>query len=82
VDIENDASIAADRQLVAINLGTANSITPGNIFVFFKVMYPSVPTARIVLGEGVVVAVRERTSIVRLFNVNDAIMPGEKAELQ
>jgi LysM domain len=82
VDIENDASIAADRQLVAINLGTANSITPGAIFLFFKVMYPSVPTARIVLGEGVVVSVRERTSILRLFNINDAIMPGERAELQ
>jgi len=82
VDMENDASIAADRQLVIVNLGTANSITPGNIFIFYKVMYPSVPTPRIVLGEGVVVAVRDRTSTVRIFNADDAIMPGEKVELQ
>lgn len=82
VDMENDAMIAADRQLVSLNLGTANGITPGNIFLFYKVMYPSVPTPRIVLGEGVVVAVRERTSTLRLFNINDAVMPGEKAELQ
>jgi hypothetical protein len=45
-------------------------------------MYPSVPTPRIVLGEAVVVAVRERTATVRIMNSNDAIMPGDKAELQ
>ena len=45
-------------------------------------MYPSVPTPRIVLGEAVVVAVRERTATVRILNSNDAIMPGDKAELQ
>jgi hypothetical protein len=82
VDMENDASIAADRQLVILNLGTANGITPGNVFVVYKVMYPSVPTPRIVLGEAVVVAVRERTATARLFNANDAIMLGDKAELQ
>jgi hypothetical protein len=45
-------------------------------------MYPSVPTPRIVLGEGVVVAVRERTATVRILNSADAIMAGDKAELQ
>jgi hypothetical protein len=30
----------------------------------------------------VAVAVRERTATVRIFNANDAIMPGEKVELQ
>jgi hypothetical protein len=82
VDMDNDASIAADRQLVTLNLGSSNGITPGNIFVLYKVMYPSVPTPRIVLGEAVAVAVRDRTATVRLFNANDAIMLGDKAELQ
>jgi hypothetical protein len=82
VDMENDATIAADRQLVTLNLGTANGITPGSIFVFYKVMYPSVPTPRIVLGEAVVVSVRERTATARVFNANDAVMLGDKAELQ
>jgi LysM domain-containing protein len=82
IDMQDDATIAADRQLVALNLGTANGITPGSIFVFYKVMYPSVPTPRIALGEAVVVAVRERTSVARVFNANDAIMLGDKAELQ
>lgn len=82
VDMQDDATIAADRQLVTLNLGSANGITPGSIFVLYKVMYPSVPTPRIVLGEAVAVAVRERTATVRLFNANDAVMPGDKAELQ
>jgi hypothetical protein len=82
VDMQDDATIAGDRQLMTLNLGTANSITPGSLFVLYKVMYPSVPTPRIVLGEAVVVAVRDRTSTVRVLNSNDAIMPGDKAELQ
>jgi len=41
-----------------------------------------VPTPRIVLGEVVVVAVRERTATVRILSSNDAMMPGDKAELQ
>jgi len=82
VDMQDDATIAADRQLVTLNLGTANGITPGSIFVFYKVMYPSVPTPRIVLGEAVVVSVRERTATARVFSANDAVMLGDKAELQ
>ena len=82
VDMQDDATIAGDRQLMALNLGTANGITPGSLFVIYKVMYPSVPTPRIVLGEAVVVAVRERTATVRIMNSNDAIMPGDKAELR
>jgi hypothetical protein len=82
VDMQDDATIAGDRQLLTLNLGTANGITPGSLFVLYKVMYPSVPTPRIVLGEAVAVAVRERTATVRIMNSNDAVMPGDKAELQ
>jgi hypothetical protein len=82
VDMQDDASIAGDRQLVTLNLGTANGITPGALFVLYKVMYPSIPSPRIVLGEAVAVAVRDRTTTVRILNSNDAIMNGDKAELQ
>jgi len=82
VDMQDDASIAGDRQIVTLNLGTANGIAPGSLFVLYKVMYPSVPTPRIVLGEAVAVAVRDRTTTVRILNSNDAIMNGDKAELQ
>jgi hypothetical protein len=82
VDIEEDSAIAAARNLVTVNLGTANGIAPGNLLVFFKVLYPSVPTPRVVLGEGVVVAVRDRTATIRLISTYDAVMAGDKAELQ
>ena len=68
--------------LVTLNLGTTNGITPGSLFVLYKVLYPSVPSPRVVLGEAVAVAVRDRTTTVRILNSNDAIMNGDKAELQ
>jgi hypothetical protein len=45
-------------------------------------MYPSVPTPRNVLGEIVIVAARERTATARVLSSNDAIMPGDRAELR
>jgi hypothetical protein len=82
VDMQDDATIAGDRQLITLNLGASNGITPGSLFVIYKVMYPSMPTPRVVLGEAVAVAVRDRTTTVRILNSNDAIMNGDKAELQ
>jgi hypothetical protein len=82
VDIAEDAMIAGERQLVTLNIGTANGVAPGNLFSVYKVMYPSVPTPRNVIGELVVVAVRERTSTARVLYSRDAIMNGDKAELR
>ena len=82
VDIEHDSMIAGERQLVTVNLGTANGIAPGNLFTVYKVMYPSVPTPRNVIGELVVVAVRERTATARVLYSRDAIMNGDRAELR
>jgi hypothetical protein len=82
VDIEHDAAIAGERQLVSINLGTANGIAPGNLLTVYKVMYPSVPTPRNVIGELAVVTVRERTATARVIYSRDAIMAGDRAELQ
>ena len=82
VDIAEDAMIAAERQLVTLNIGSANGIAPGNLFSVYKIMYPSVPTPRNVIGELVVVAVRERTATARVLYSRDAIMNGDKAELR
>ncbi len=82
VDIAEDAMIAGERQLVTLNIGTANGIAPGNLFSVYKIMYPSVPTPRNVIGELVVVTVRERTSTARVLYSRDAIMNGDKAELR
>jgi hypothetical protein len=45
-------------------------------------MYPSVPTPRNVIGELVVVAVRERTATARVLYSRDAIMAGDRIELR
>jgi hypothetical protein len=82
VDIAEDGMIAGERQLVTLNLGTANGISPGNLFTVYKIMYPSVPTPRNVIGELVVVAVRERTATARVLYSRDAIMNGDMAELR
>jgi hypothetical protein len=82
VDTSDDAMITGQGNLISINLGTANGIAPGSILTIFKVMYPSVPTPRNVLGEVAVVSVRDRTSTAKIIYSNDAVMNGDKVELR
>jgi len=82
VDIGDDSMIAGQGQLVSINLGTANGIAPGNMLTVFKIMYPSVPTARNVVGELAVVSVRDRTATAVVTYSGDAIMSGDRVELR
>ena len=82
VDIGDDSMIAGQGQLVSINLGTANGIAPGNMLTIFKIMYPSVPTSRNVIGELAVVSVRERTATAVVTYSGDAIMNGDRVELR
>ena len=58
VDIDHDSFIAGAEQLVFNNLGRANGIAPGNEFTIYKVMYPTVPSSRNVLGALGVVSVQ------------------------
>lgn len=82
IDIAEDAMIAGDRQLLSINLGSAQGVVPGNLFSVYKIMYPSVPTPRNVIGELVVVSVRERTATAKVLYSRDAIMNGDRIELR
>jgi hypothetical protein len=82
VDIADDSMIAGENQLVSVNLGTAQGLAPGNILTVFKVMYPTEPTPRNVLGELVVVAVQEKTATARVLYSADAIMNGDRVELR
>jgi hypothetical protein len=82
VDIDRDAMIAANGQLIVLNLGARNGISPGSILLVYRIMYPSVPTPRVVLGEVVVVSVRERTSVAKVTYSADAIMNGDRVELR
>jgi hypothetical protein len=82
VDIADDSMVAGQGQLVSINLGTANGIAPGNMLTVYKIMYPSVPTSRNVLGELAVVSVRDRTATAVITYSGDAIMNGDRVELR
>jgi len=82
VDIADDSMIAGQGQIVSINLGTANGIAPGNMLTVFKIMYPSVPTSRNVVGELAVVSVRDRTATAVVTYSGDAIMNGDRVELK
>jgi hypothetical protein len=82
VDIGDDSAIAGENQLVSINLGTEHGVAPGNVLTVYKVMYPSVPTPRNVLGEVVVVAVQDKTATARVLFSRDAIMNGDRVEVR
>jgi hypothetical protein len=82
IDVAEDSMIAGAGQLVSVNLGTADGIAPGTILTVYKIIYPTVPTSRVVLGEGAVVLVRENTATVRLLNSTDHIMAGDRVEVQ
>jgi hypothetical protein len=82
VDIQDDATIAAAGQFVAVDAGTDEGVAPGNIFEIYRVMYPSVPTPRNVIGEATVVSVHDRTSIAKITYSNEEIMVGDQLELR
>lgn len=82
VDIQAAGDIAGTGHLVAIDLGSAAGIVPGNTFVVYRIEYPSVPTSRNVIGELAVVSVREGTAIAKVTYSNDTIMYGDDIEMR
>jgi hypothetical protein len=82
VDIQGDATIAGAGQMVTIDAGSQGGVAPGNIFVIYRTVYPSVPTPRNVLGELAVVAVRDRTATAKVTYSRDAVMIGDQIELR
>ncbi len=82
VDIDHDSFIAGAEQLVFINLGREDGIAPGNEFTIYKIMYPTVPTSRNVLGSLGVVSVQEHTSTAKITYSNDHMMQGDRVEMR
>jgi hypothetical protein len=82
VDIADDAMIAGTGSIVSLDLGSEAGIAPGNVLSVFRIVYPSVPSPRNVIGEVVVVAVRERTATAKVMYSADAIMNGDQVELR
>jgi hypothetical protein len=82
VDISDDSAIAGAGHLLSIDLGLENGIAPGNILAVYRIMYPSVPTSRNLLGEVAVLTVRDRTATAKVTYSRDAIMLGDEVELR
>jgi hypothetical protein len=82
VDIASNASIAGEGNMVTIDAGSEAGVAPGNVFSIYRIVYPSVPTPRNVVGELTVVAVRERTALAKVTYSSDAVMVGDSIELR
>lgn len=81
VDLEGRASIAGTGQFVTIDAGSQDGITPGNILTAFRVVYPDRPTPRNVVGELIVVAVREKSATAKVTYSRSEIVAGDQVEL-
>jgi len=82
VDIADDAMIAGAGHMLSIDLGSEEGLAPGNMLSVYRIVYPTVPTSRNVLGEIAVVAVREKTATAKVMFSNDAIMAGDQVEVR
>jgi hypothetical protein len=82
VDIQDDAIIAGQGSLVTIDAGSDSGVAPGNIFTIYRVVYPSVPSPRNVLGELAVLTVQERTSLAKITMSYREVMVGDSVELR
>jgi hypothetical protein len=82
VDLQDDVSIAGTGLFVTIDAGTDDGVAPGTVFSVYRLMYPSVPTPRNVVGEATVVAVRERISTAKITYARKEIMLGDQVQLR
>jgi hypothetical protein len=82
IDIQDDATVAGFGHFVAINAGTDDGVSPGSVFSIYRVMYPSVPTPRNVVGEATVVAVRNRSAVAKITYSSQEVMVGDHVELR
>lgn len=82
VDLQDDVSIVGTGNFVTIDAGIDDGVSPGTVFSVYRVMYPSEPTPRNVVGEATVVAVRERTSTAKITYARKEIMLGDQVQLR
>jgi hypothetical protein len=82
VDLQDDAAMAGQGQFVIIDAGSADGISPGSVFSVYRIMYPSVPTPRSVVGEVTVVKTRDATSTAKITYSSQEIMVGDQVELR
>lgn len=82
VDIARNADIAGTNDLVTVDLGSQAGVAPGNLLSVYRVMYPSLPTPRNVVGELAIVTVRDTTATAKITFSRDTIIAGDQVELR
>jgi LysM repeat protein len=82
VDLQRDAAMVGAGDFVTIDAGAEDGVAPGSVFSLYRVMYPSVPTPRNVVGEATVVSVREKTATAKITYSTTEIVVGDQAELR
>ena len=75
-------SLVGVSSVITIDAGTDDGVAPGNVFSVYRIMYPSVPTPRNVVGEATIVSVRERTSTAKVTYARKEIMLGDQVQLR
>jgi hypothetical protein len=82
IDLQDDATMTGEGGFVIIDAGADDGVSPGSVFSIYRVMYPSVPTPRNVVGELTVVATRSSTSTAKVTYSREEIMVGDQVELR
>src|SRR6185436_14262948 len=66
IDAHMDKAMTGAGDLLSIDLGSRDGLAPGNRLTVFRITYPTVPTARNVIGELAVIIVREKTAVAKV----------------
>ncbi len=82
VDLQDDATMAGAGSFVVIDAGLNDGVQPGTVFSIYRVMYPSVPTPRNVIGEATVVATLDTTSTAKITYSREEVMVGDQVEMR
>jgi hypothetical protein len=82
VDMTENVAVGAEGTLVTIDAGVQEGVQPGNAFVVYKISYPGLPSPRRVIGEIVVISVRDKTATAKVTYSMDAVTLGDRAELR
>lgn len=82
VDIGEDSDVAGTGHLVTLDMGSESGIAPGNMLTVYKVVYPSQPSGRVVLGELAVLAVHDKTALAKVMYAAAEISVGDMVELR
>lgn len=77
----DDQAIGGEGHLVLVDIGSRDGLAPGNMLTVYRIMYPSVPTSRVVVAEAGVVSVKDKTAVARVTHSYDAIIAGDRVEL-